>query len=128
MKTKKIIFVIFCCIIISSVAQALLINYSYDNVGRLTKIDYAGNGGDTTFVYDSNGNLLQRKILTGSEPQISTNALVFPSANSVIFALSPTNIFWNAEKITDDIDGTNLTISKITLHYADTTNYIFPRV
>ena len=57
-------------------------------------------------------------------PQIATNALIFPSANSVIFALPRTNIVWDVEKITDNSDGTNLTISKITLHYADTTNYI----
>ena len=68
MKTKKIIFVIFCCIIISSVAQALLINYSYDNAGRLTKIDYAGNGAVITYDYDSNGNLLQRETSPVPEP------------------------------------------------------------
>ena len=31
---------------------------------------------------------------------------------------------WDVEKITDSIDGTNLTITKIDLHYADTTNFI----
>ncbi len=57
-------------------------------------------------------------------PQIATNALIFPAENSMIFASMFTNIIWDVEKITDDIDGTNLTISKINLHYADTTNYI----
>ena len=57
-------------------------------------------------------------------PQIAINALIFPSADAVIFASTPTNIIWDVEKITDDIDGTNLTISSITLHHADTTNYI----
>ena len=60
----------------------------------------------------------------GTGPQIATNALIFPEVNSIIFASSLTNIIWDVEKITDDIDGTNLTISKITLHYADTTNEI----
>ena len=67
---------------------------------------------------------IHRKTSIESEPQIETNALIFPSANSVIHASMPTNIIWNVEKITDDIDGTNLTITSITLHYADTTNFI----
>ncbi len=57
-------------------------------------------------------------------PQIATNALIFPELNSFIFAVQITNIIWDVDKITDDIDGTNLMISKITLHYADTTNEI----
>ena len=59
-----------------------------------------------------------------NSPQIAIDALIFPSADAVIFASTPTNIIWDVEKITDDIDSTNLTISSITLHYADTTNYI----
>jgi len=57
-------------------------------------------------------------------PQISTDALIFPAANSIIFPTQWTNIIWDFAKITNDIDGTNLTISKISLHYADTTNEI----
>ena len=57
-------------------------------------------------------------------PQIATNALIFPSENSIIFVSMFTNIIWHVDKITDNIDGTNLTITSITLHYADTTNYI----
>ena len=57
-------------------------------------------------------------------PQIATNALIFPETASVLFASMPTNIIWDFAKITDDIDGTNLTITLITLHYADTTNFI----
>ena len=60
----------------------------------------------------------------GNHPQIATNALIFPAKNSIIFASKMTNIIWDVEKITDDIDGTNLTITKIDLHYADTTNFI----
>jgi len=56
--------------------------------------------------------------------EIATNALIFPEVNSIIYASFLTNIIWNVEKITDDIDGTNLTITKIDLHYADTTNFI----
>ncbi len=59
-----------------------------------------------------------------NSPQIAADALIFPAANSIIFASSPTNIIWHVDKITDNIDGTNLTITSITLHYADTTNYI----
>ena len=55
---------------------------------------------------------------------IFADALTFPTANSIIFASQLTNIIWDVEKITDDINGTNLTITKIDLHYADTTNFI----
>jgi len=57
-------------------------------------------------------------------PQIATNALIFPEKYSIIAESKWTNIIWDVEKITDVIDGTNLTISKIHLHYADTTNFI----
>ena len=67
---------------------------------------------------------IQRKTLIESEPQISTNALIFPSSSSVILAPFPTNIIWDIEKITDDIDSTNLTITKISVHIAETTNEV----
>jgi len=57
-----------------------------------------------------------------SEPHIATNALIFPSSSSVLLAPFPTNIIWDTEKITDGIDGTNLTITKISVHLASTTN------
>jgi len=59
-----------------------------------------------------------------NSPQIAIDALIFPSADAIIFASTATNIIWDVEKITDVIDGTNLTISKIDLHYVDTTNFI----
>jgi len=58
---------------------------------------------------------IHRKTWSESAPQIATNALVFPKANSIIFASTTTNIIWDVEGITDDIDGTNLTITKIDL-------------
>ena len=36
----------------------------------------------------------------------------------------PTNIIWDIEKITDDIDDTNLIISKISVYLAETTNEV----
>ena len=60
-----------------------------------------------------------------SEPQIATNALIFPSANSELFEGDTTNIIWNFEKITDDLDGTNLTITKISVHVSETTNEVY---
>ena len=68
---------------------------------------------------------IRRKTLIESEPQIATNALIFPSANSELFEGDLTNIIWDVEKITDDLDGTNLTITKISVHYASTTNEEF---
>jgi len=56
--------------------------------------------------------------------EIATNALIFPEENSIIFADKLTNIIWDVEKITDDIDGTNLIITKISVHLAETTNEV----
>jgi len=64
------------------------------------------------------------KSLSFSPPQIATNALIFPSAGTILLAPSPTNILWNFEKITDDFDGTNLMITKISVHIAETTNEV----
>lgn len=46
-------------------------------------------------------------------PQIATNALFFLAKDSIIFASTPTNVIWNAEKITDDVDSSSLTNSRI---------------
>ena len=57
-------------------------------------------------------------------PQIATNALIFPSANAELIEGDLTNIIWDVEGITDDIDGTNLTITKISVHLSETTNEV----
>ena len=67
---------------------------------------------------------IRRKTLIESQPQIGTNALIFPSSNAVLFAPFPTNIVWQIEKITEDLDGTNLTITRISVHLAETTNEV----
>ena len=72
----------------------------------------------------SMGSAVWRTWIGNFPPLIFADALLFPSAGSIIHASQWTNIIWNIEKISDDIDGTNLTISKIDLYYADTTNFI----
>jgi len=67
---------------------------------------------------------IHRKTWIESAPQIATNALIFPASNSVVWAPYPTNIIWDVSKITDDIDGTNLTITKISVHVSETTNEV----
>ena len=56
--------------------------------------------------------------------EIATNALIFPSADAELLEGDFTNIIWDVEKITDDIDGTNLTITKISVHLSETTNEV----
>ena len=48
-------------------------------------------------------------------PQIATNALIFPSCGSVLQGELTTDIVWNVELITDDLDDTNVLISKISV-------------
>ncbi len=59
---------------------------------------------------------------TGS--MIFADALTFPTSDALIFASTTTNIIWDVEKIIDNVDETNLTITKISLHYADTESWI----
>lgn len=61
-----------------------------------------------------------RQSVTEAAPQIATNALVFPGQDSVLSVIAPTNITWLVEGITDDIDGTNLTITMISVHVSNT--------
>jgi hypothetical protein len=53
-------------------------------------------------------------------PYIATNALIFPSDNAVLQAPYSTNISWYVDKIHDETDGTNVLISTISVHMADT--------
>jgi len=62
--------------------------------------------------------------LIESEPQIATNALIFPSADSELYEGDLTNIIWNICKITDETDKTNLIITKISVHLADNSNEV----
>ena len=57
-------------------------------------------------------------------PCIAMNALIFPSAGSDLFENDITNIIWNVEGITDDLDGTNLTITRISVCLESTANEI----
>jgi hypothetical protein len=67
---------------------------------------------------------MSTNFTTLSRPSIATNALVFPSAGTVFTVPVLTNITWDSEKITDEIDGTFLTITEISVHQADTTNKV----
>jgi hypothetical protein len=49
-------------------------------------------------------------------PSIATNALIFPAAYSALQAMQSYNITWDPALITDDIDGTNLIITCISVH------------
>jgi len=67
---------------------------------------------------------IRRKTLIESQPQIAMNALIFPSSNAELFEGDFTNIIWDVEKITDDLDATNLTISKISVLVSETSNEV----
>jgi hypothetical protein len=64
--------------------------------------------------------VINRQTFAEAAPQIATNALVFPVQGSVLTAYELTNITWLVEAITDDIDGSNLTITLISVHVSNT--------
>ncbi len=66
--------------------------------------------------------IFEHFIATG--PEIGTNALVFPKAGTVLSTTGSTNIVWDIEMIHDETDGTNVTIAKICVHNAETTNEV----
>jgi len=97
---------------------------SIDNEAWTALIDQLPVGSNMVAVYGTNALgwqstatlALYRKSWAESAPQIATNALLFPAADSVLDADNTTSVVWNAYAITDDIDGTNLVITRISAH------------
>jgi uncharacterized protein (TIGR03437 family) len=65
-------------LLLAALCQGQTVNYTYDDAGRLTRVDY-GEGGSIEYSYDKAGNLLRR--LTSSPSQ-------FASVSSASFDLS----------------------------------------
>lgn len=68
----------------------------------------------------SDGIVVHRKTAAEAMPQIASNALIFPLPGAVLSAPMPTNIIWWVNGITDDEDGTNVSISCISVHVSNT--------
>ncbi len=77
-----------------------------------------GAAGESYVVYGSTGMVLS------APPQIASDALLIPAAGSEFLESSFTSIVWRVSGITDDFDGTNVTITEITVLSADTTNKV----
>ena len=56
---------VLCLSLCTTVTLAATVNYTYDNSGRLTRIDY-DNGTSIAYVYDPAGNLLSRTVTAAS--------------------------------------------------------------
>ena len=74
--------------------------------------------GESYVVYGSTGMVLS------APPQIAADALLIPAAGSEFLESSFTSIVWRVSGITDDFDGTNVTITEITVLSADTTSKV----
>ena len=77
-----------------------------------------GAAGESYIVYGSTGMVLS------APPQIATDALLQPVAGSEFLESSHTSIVWRVSGIIDEFDGTNVTITEITVLSADTTNKV----
>ncbi|MCK5852758.1 SBBP repeat-containing protein [bacterium] len=88
---------------------------AYDKNGNLFTAGY-------TYVadWDTSQYLTKLSLL----PEIEETALVFPSDYAVLHSPAPTNISWEISGITDDAGDTDLTITKISVLIAETTNEI----
>ena len=60
------LFVFLVSLLAGAALAAETVRYSYDNAGRLTKVDY-GNGRTVTYTYDRSGNLTSREVTAPSE-------------------------------------------------------------
>jgi hypothetical protein len=60
--------------------------------------------------------MIHRETYQEGIPKINSDTLIFPYGGSMLNADHPTNITWNPAGITDLVDGTNLTISCISIH------------
>jgi len=93
-------------------------------------IDAGSNGYvESTTDFDGNSRIINGTVDMGcyefpSLLQIAKNALIFPSDGAVLESPFPTNVIWDAEKITDDTDDTNLTITKISMYNAENTTEV----
>ena len=66
-----VILPLFLTLFVFHFAIAGTVNYTYDDAGRLTKVEY-DDGSTIEYTYDNAGNLLQRKI-TVPEPDIAVD-------------------------------------------------------
>ncbi|MCX7003108.1 MAG: hypothetical protein NTV22_07525 [bacterium] len=67
---------------------------------------------------------IHRQTYAEAAPQIATNALLFPTADSQLTAFTQTNIVWDPARITDAEDGTNLLLTLISVLDAGTTDTV----
>ena len=86
----------------------------------ITVIGFDGSGHSA-----SNTTVIYRKTLAEAQPQIAVDALLYPTNNAVVYPYPTPWVIWDPAKITDDTDGTNLLLSKITVYNADTLQYLF---
>jgi len=84
------------------------------------QINVYGSNYTGTVAWDST--VIHRETYDEAIPKIETNALIYPSGGSSLVVSQFVVIVWNPERIHDDIDGTNLTITRVT---ALRTNDIF---
>jgi YD repeat-containing protein len=57
-----------CCLaLLAATALAGTVSYSYDDGGRLVKVDY-GDGRSIAYTYDNSGNLLRREVTAPAPP------------------------------------------------------------
>jgi YD repeat-containing protein len=56
-----------CLLLLAAAAVAGTVSYTYDDAGRLVKVDY-GDGRSISYTYDNGGNLLRREVTAPAPP------------------------------------------------------------
>ena len=122
---SSIIGIIF-CLFLSIPAFAATIQYTYDSLNRLTRVDYGG-GAIIAYTYDSNGNRLTKTETSADTAPPSTTAS--PSGNTFInnFSVSLTadetaDIYYTIDGSLPDTDSAQYTA---TIQISNTTTLKF---
>ncbi len=97
---RLILFILITICVIASNVTADDVTYTYDNAGRLTRVDY-GNNKTITFTYDKAGNITQKIISTAlplwvdftyTGTELGTEALPFNTLAEAVDAASDGDI------------------------------------
>jgi len=77
---------LFCVVLsLGSLSLADVITYTYDEAGRLTRVDYGG-GKTVSYNYDKSGNLLSRVVTSGEQASGQTASKREPATEAPVTA------------------------------------------
>jgi YD repeat-containing protein len=119
-KILSIIFSLWLSSALATSAFGLTSSYTYDNLNRLTQVDY-GNGLTEQYTYDAAGNRLSRVVANSSNPVTYTLSFIKTGTGGGFVSISPGEIVCNSNYSSQFNSGTIVTLHPSVAEYS-----IFP--